>query len=126
MVVGARHLLRGAVNYAIQWSKVPRAAFMPRVPTSASATLRGLLLVILLTVSLVGATQLNATHIHLPDSSLECELCAGSAPVDVALSSSFHWSIFFVIGLAILGLCANLFVQSVSHYLSRAPPLICK
>ena len=99
---------------------------MPRVPTSASATLRGLLLVILLTVSLVGATQLDATHIHLPDSGLECELCAGSAPVDVALSSGFHWSLLFAIGLVIFSLCVNVLVQSVSHYLSRAPPLICK
>jgi len=91
-------------------------------PTSANITLRGLLLVILLSVSLVGASQMDATHVHLPDSGLECELCAGSAPVDVAISSSFHWDILLALGLLVFSLIANLQVQSVAHYLSRAPP----
>ena len=96
---------------------------MPRVPTSASITLRALLLVILLTVSLVGATQMDAAHVHLPDSSLECELCAGSAPVDTAPSSGFQWNYLFAIGLTLFSLRVNVLVQSDSHYFSRAPPL---
>ena len=95
-------------------------------PTSANITLRGLLLVVLLTVSLLGASQMETTHVHLPDSGLECELCAGSAPVDVAVSTSVHWDILFALGLIVFSLITSLQVQVSSHYLSRAPPLSCK
>jgi|GEM_PF-1974539 len=95
-------------------------------PTSANITMRGLLLVILLTVSLLGASQMDATHVHLPDSGLECEMCAGSAPVDVALSSNVHWDILFALGLIVFSLITSLQVQVTSHYLARAPPLGCQ